>query len=74
MKVAIDREECTSCAVCWEECPELFEQNADDEWSQVVEGHREAGDPAKGNVPEELENCAQQAAEGCPVEIIHIQE
>lgn len=73
MKVTIDRETCISCAVCWEECPELFEQNAEDEWSQVAEGHREVGSPAKGEVPEELEDCVLQAAEDCPVEIIHIQ-
>jgi len=35
MKVTIDREECISCGVCWDECPEFFEQNDEDEWSHV---------------------------------------
>lgn len=74
MKLTIEREECTSCGVCWEECPELFEENPDDGWSQVVETHRETGDPARATVPGELVDCARRAAEGCPVEIIHIQE
>lgn len=74
MKVTIDRDECTSCGVCWEECPKLFEENPDDGWSQVVKAHREAGDPSKGTVPEDQWDCAREAADGCPVEIIHIQE
>lgn len=74
MKVTIDREECTICGVCWEECPEFFEQNPEDEWSQVLSEYRIDGDIAKGEVPENLEGCVRQAAEGCPVEIIHIEE
>jgi len=52
MKVTIDCEECTICGLCWDECPEFFEQNAEDEWSQVVKEHRigddiGVGDPRK---------------------------
>ncbi len=73
MKVTIDREECTSCRVCWEECPEFFEQNDEDEWSQVVEEYRLGDDIGAGEAPEDLGNCVRQAAEGCPVEIIHVE-
>ncbi len=37
MKVIIDREGCTSCEVCWTECSEIFEENPDAGWSQIVE-------------------------------------
>jgi len=73
MKVAIDREGCTSCAACWEECPELFEESPDDGLSRVVEEHQIGGDPARGEVPPDLEECAQNAADGCPVEVIHLE-
>ncbi len=73
MKVTIDRENCISCAVCWEECPGVFEQNDEDSWSQIVEQYQNGSDPAKGDIPEKMEDCARSAADGCPVEIIHIQ-
>jgi ferredoxin len=74
MKVSIDREECTSCTVCWDDCPGFFEENPDDEWSQVVSAHRIDDDPAKGVVPQDLEDCVREAADSCPVDIIHIEE
>ena len=73
MKVRIEREECTSCAVCWDSCPNVFEENPDDGFSQVVEKLRSGGDPAVGEVPESEQACVEQAAEDCPVEIIHVE-
>jgi ferredoxin len=74
MKVEIDREECIACGTCWEDCPEVFEENETDGMSQVVEAYRVDGNPAVGQAPDELEDCVRTAAEGCPVEIIHIEE
>jgi ferredoxin len=73
MQVKIERDECISCAACWEECPDFFEQNPADNLSQVVEKYRRRGDPALGDSPSELEDCVRQAAESCPVEIIHLE-
>ncbi|MFW6138508.1 MAG: ferredoxin [Spirochaetota bacterium] len=73
MKVTIDREECTSCAACWDECPEVFEENPDDGLSQIVEKHRAGGNIAEGNVPSDLEDCAQNAADSCPAECITVE-
>jgi ferredoxin len=42
--------------------------------SQVVEAYRVNGNPAVGQVPDDMEDCVRTAAEGCPVEIIHIEE
>jgi len=73
LKVTIDREECISCGACWADCPEFFEENLDDGFSQVVEEYRTGGNPAEGEAPAELEDCVRDAADGCPVEIIHVE-
>lgn len=73
IRIRIDRDECILCGACWEDCPEVFEENPDDELSQVVEQYRINDDPAQGEVPEELEDCVRTAADGCPVEIIHVE-
>ncbi|MEW5900886.1 MAG: ferredoxin, partial [Acidobacteriota bacterium] len=40
MQVTIERDECISCAACWEECPDFFEQSPGDNLSQVVEKYQ----------------------------------
>jgi ferredoxin len=74
MKVTIDRPNCTSCSTCWETCPEFFEENPDDAFSQVKEKFRESENPGKGSVPQDLEDCVKEAADLCPVQIISIAE
>jgi ferredoxin len=73
MKVRIDRDECIACASCWEICPEVFAEGPDDWLSEIVEQYREDGDVAQGEVPDDLD-CVQEAADDCPVGIIHIEE
>jgi ferredoxin len=73
MKVTIERDECISCGACYADCPEVFEENDDDYLSQIVAEYRVDGDPSVGDVPDDLEGCATAAAEGCPVEIIHVE-
>lgn len=72
--MTIDRDGCISCGACWVTCPEFFEENPDDGFSQVVEAYRAGNDPAAGNVPAELTNCVEDAVDGCPVEVIHLEE
>jgi ferredoxin len=71
--VRIDRDECIVCGTCWEDCPEVLEEGPDDGLSQIVEQYRVDDDPSRGEVPEELESCVQEAAANCPVEIIHVE-
>ena len=73
-KVTIKREECISCGACWSTCPEVFEENEEDGLSQIVEAYRISGNIAEGLVPEALGNCVQEAADGCPVEVILVEE
>lgn len=73
MKVIIDRMNCVSCATCWETCPGLFEQNSDDSFSQIIEKYRQNGSRAEGIPPEDLEECAVNAADLCPASVITIE-
>ncbi len=73
MRVTIDREECTSCAVCWTGCPEVFEEDPDDGWSRIVEASRRNGYLARGEPPDSLRDGAAQTAADCPVSIIHVE-
>lgn len=72
MNVIIDRSACVSCGACWNTCPELFDQNPCDLFSQVVEEYQFNGDRAEGVVPDALLQCAWEAADLCPVQIIQI--
>ena len=57
MKVRIE-DSCTACGLCVDTCPEVFEIGA--EIAEVI----------VDDVPAELEDTAQQAADECPVEAI----
>ncbi len=73
LRVWIDRDDCISCARCWTTCPEFFEQNPDDLYSQVVEPHRSDGALGEGRASEALRDCVTGAADDCPVQIIHVE-
>ena len=72
-KVTIDRAECTSCETCWITCPEFFEQNPGDTFSQIIEKYRTGGDPGQGEAPADLLDKVKEAADSCPVSIIHVE-
>jgi ferredoxin len=71
-RVTIDRDQCISCESCWTVCPEFFEQNSVDSWSQVVAKYQVGNDPATGDAPEDLLDKVKEAADSCPVTIIHV--
>ncbi|RLG90667.1 MAG: ferredoxin [Candidatus Hecatellales archaeon] len=73
-KVRIDRDTCIGCGACTALVPSFFEQNPDDGKAQVTEKYRSGGDPASGDVPDELLNDVKSAAEGCPVSAIKVEE
>ncbi len=72
MKVSIDRKYCIICGTCWTTCPEFFEQNPDDAFSQIVDKYRIKNNPSEGEAPEELSAMVIRSSELCPVQIIHI--
>lgn len=70
--VTIERDECISCGQCWEICPDYFEQAEDDGFSQIKTTYRSNDSLGAGVVPDELADCIEEAADGCPVEIISV--
>ena len=69
-KVVLEREECIACESCVETCPDTFEM-ADDGLAHVKGSTRVGSN-------DELEmddmGCSKEAAEVCPVNIIHVFE
>lgn len=62
MKVSIDKDACTSCGLCVETCPEVFEMGDDDIARVKVKV-----------VPPEAEGSCKESAENCPAEAIKIE-
>lgn len=62
MKALIDRSGCIACGLCPSICPEVFQMADDGLAETIVE-----------EVPSGVEATAQEAAENCPVTVIHIE-
>ncbi len=60
MRVKIE-DSCTSCGLCVDTCPEVFQMGAD--MAEVI----------VEEVPSESEELVQQAADECPVEAIVVE-
>ena len=58
MITKIDPDLCSSCGLCVDSCPELYDMG--DESAVVI----------VDTVPEDMEDCAIEAEENCPVEAI----
>jgi ferredoxin len=69
-KVELIRGECTGCQVCVESCPDYFEM-ADDDLAHI-KGSTKAGDNDELGI--DALGCIKDAADGCPVNCIHIHE
>lgn len=63
MKAKVDKDGCISCELCADTCPEVFRMDEDGLAEAYVD-----------EVPEEVEDTARDAAESCPVSVIHIEE
>jgi ferredoxin len=70
----IDRSSCISDSVCEALCPDVFELSSDDGFSQIVEKYRVNSDLSEGKIPDDLAECAQKAADSCPVLIISVEK
>ena len=62
MKAEVDPDMCTGCGLCPDICPQVFEMDGDVARAKV------------DLVPADAEGTCRDAAEGCPVEAIEIEE
>lgn len=62
MKTRVDPELCTGDEVCTQVCPEIFEMKGDKSIAKIEE------------VPDDLKQCAKDAADSCPSQAIIIEE
>ena len=63
MRVHVDEELCIGCEACADICPEVFEMQGDVAVAKIED-----------DIPEDLEDACKEAAEGCPVEAILVEE
>ncbi|MDY6821603.1 MAG: ferredoxin [Deferribacterota bacterium] len=69
IKVSVDEDLCTGCAVCYTEVPEVFEDNGDG-ISQVKEDVGGDGAILEGELAEKVDEIKDE----CPVEAIIVEE
>lgn len=62
MRAKVDKDTCSGCHVCVEECPDVFELDDDDQAIVKV-------DP----IPPEHEEACRDAADQCPTEAIELE-
>ncbi len=62
MKATVDKEDCIACEICVGTCPDVFRMGIDGKAEAYVD-----------EIPEEYEEDAKDAAEGCPTEVITIE-
>jgi len=70
VSVKIDKETCIGCGACTATAPDIFELG-DDGKAQLVEQYRTAS-PAEGEIPDEMKELAESAANTCPVAAITV--
>jgi ferredoxin len=63
MKAKVNQDLCISCGLCVSSCPEVFSWNGD-----------EKAEATADKIAEDQEDCARDAAEGCPTDAIETEE
>jgi len=73
MKVKIEpRDQCLGDDICVNLCPAVFARGEDGK-AVIVEQYRAGGNIAEGEVPDDLRDCVENAAQACPVGIIIVE-
>lgn len=61
MKASVDPDLCISCGACIDTCPEVFDWNDEEKAQAIVD-----------EIPDDQEDLAKEAAEGCPTDAIKV--
>ncbi len=69
VKVTIDRDACIACGMCYNTCPEVYQDDGSGT-AQIIEEYRET--PSEGYVPDDID-CTQDGADSCPVDAIKLE-
>jgi len=75
LKVSIDpRDNCIADMVCVSLCGDVFEMSDTDGKSQIIAKWRtDPNDINHGQIPDDMKDCADAAAQSCPTSIIHVE-
>jgi ferredoxin len=75
-KVTINRVLCIGCGIAPNLCPQVFVLGDDNGMSRVVDAYSEelSAEVSVGLIPEDLRDCAEQAAEACPAQAIILEK
>ena len=71
MKVSINQEDCIECGACEQACSEVFVVESGEKAS--ITKKYQTSSPAEGKVGDDLSSRVQEAADGCPVEVINVE-
>ena len=71
MKISIDQDGCIECGAYEQACSEVFVVESGEKAS-ITKKYQTNGS-AEGKVSDELSGCVQEAADGCPVEVINVE-
>ena len=74
-RVRVNKETCIGCGVCWSLAPDVFEEDPATRRSRIKEPYRKNDSESEsvGEIPEELKEPAQNAANACPTGSITIE-
>lgn len=69
-RITYDRQNCIGAAACEAVCPKFWHVGSDGKAD--LKGSKKSGDKFVLDIAEEDLKCNKEAAEGCPVNVIHI--
>ncbi len=75
-KVVVDRSACIGCGVAPTLCPQVFELGSDNGKNKVIDEFSKelSKERSVGIIPEDLHECAEEAASSCPVKAITVEK
>lgn len=73
-KIEYNRPECIGCGVCAANCPKFWEMNDGEAKSDLKGAKKLDNGRTELDIDEKDLNCNMEAAESCPVNVIHIKD